>query len=206
MSSLRKSPHNGVSEPHAPVYYSEPLPTLKCLGKPLFRSRQARDLACILDINPDVATWTAPGPTLKVGLCGHTPDFRVADYDGGVRFLDAADRVLAVDMERIKRAARDQQASYRLLAVDEVYDHGFRLRNARDLLQYANVTVSLADRLRLLALLDQEGSLTMSDCLSAIRNREPVAAIASLILQRFVDVELDGALIGPETMVRRIRS
>lgn len=206
MSSRKKSPHNAVSEPQAPVYYSEPLPTLKCLGTPLFRSRQARDLACILDINPDVATWTAPGPTLKVGSWVHTPDFRVIDHDGGVRFLDAADRVLAVDIEHIKQAVGEQRASYRLLAVDEVYDNGFRLRNARDLLKYANVTVSLADRLRLLAFLDQEGSLTMSDCLSAIRNTEPVAAIASLILQRFIDVELDDALIGPETMVRRIRS
>ncbi|AFL53333.1 hypothetical protein USDA257_c47980 [Sinorhizobium fredii USDA 257] len=206
MSSRRKSPHKAVSDLPAPVDYSEPLPTLKCVGKPLFRSRQARDLACILDINPDVACWTAPGPTVKVGSCGHTPDFRVVDRDGGVRFLDAADRVLAVDIEHIKQAVREQRASYRLVAVDEVYDGGFRLRNARDLLQYANVTVSLADRLRLLAFLDQEGSLTMSECLSAIRNTEPVAAIASLILQRFVDVELDDALIGPETMVRRIRS
>ncbi|QQF02459.1 hypothetical protein [Sinorhizobium meliloti] len=206
MSSRRKSPHKPVSEPQATVYYSEPLPTLKCVGKPLFRSRQARDLACILDINPDVATWTAPGPTLKVGSCGHTPDFRVADHDGGVRFFDAPDRMLAVDIEQIEQVVREQRASYRLLAVDEVYDSGFRLRNARDLLQYANVTVSLADRLRLLGSLDQEGSLTLSDCLSVIRNTEPVAAIASLILQRFVDVELDDALIGPETMVRRIRS
>lgn len=206
MSPLIKSPHNAVSGPQAPVYYSEPLPTLKCLGKPLFRSRQARDLACILDINPDVATWVAPGPIIAIGSCGHIPDFRVVDHDGGVRFLDAADRVLAVDMEHIKQTVREQRASYRLLAVDEIYDDGFRLRNARDLLQYANVKVSLADRLRLLAFLDQEGSLKMSDCLSAIRNTEPVAAIASLILQRFVDVELDDALIGPETMVRRIRS
>ncbi|MEY9629023.1 hypothetical protein [Sinorhizobium fredii] len=205
MSSRRKSPQNAVSEPQTPVYYSEPLPTLKCLGKPLFRSRQARDLACILDINPDVSTWTAPAPALKVGLCSHAPDFQVSDHDGEVRFLDAADRVLFIDIEHIKQAVREHRASYRLLAVDEVYDGGFRLRNARDLLQYANVTVSLADRLRLLALLDQEGSLTMSDCFSAIRNTEPVAAIASLILQRFIDVELDDALIGPETMVRRIR-
>lgn len=206
MSSRRKSPHSAVSEPQAPVYYSETLPTLKCLGEPLFRSKQTRDLACLLDINPDVASWTAPGPTVNVGSSCHTPDFRVVDHDGVVRLLDAADRVLAVDIEIIKQAVAEQLVSYRHLAVDEVYDGGFRLRNARDLLQYANVTVSLADRLRLLAFLDQEGSLTMSECLSAIRNTEPVAAIASLILQRFVDVELDDALIGPETMVRRIRN
>lgn len=206
MSSRRKSPRSAVSEPRAHVYYSEPLPTLKCLGKPLFRSRQARDLACILDINPGVATWVAPAPTLNFGSCSHTPDFRVTDHDGGVRFLDVADRASPVDIEYIEQVVREQRATYRLVAVDEIYDGGFRLRNARDLLQYANIKVSLADRLRLLTFLEQEGSLTMSDCFSAIRGAEPVATIASLILQGFIEVDLDGAFIGPETKVRRIRS
>lgn len=206
MSSRKRSPHTAVSDPKAPGYYSEPLPTLKCLSKPLFRSRQARDLACILDINPRVSTWVAPAPTLNVGSCRHTPDFQVTDHDGGVRFLDVADRTLAFDIEHIEQVVRERRATYRLLAVDEIYDGGYRLSNARDLLQYANVKVNLADRLRLLTFLEQEGSLTMSDCFSAIRSAEPVAAIASLILQGFIEVDLDDALICPETKVRRIRS
>lgn len=206
MSSRRKSPRPAVSKPRAHFYYSEPLPTLKCLGKPLFRSRQARDLACILDIIPIVATWAAPAPTLNVGSSSHTPDFQVTDRDGGVRFLDVADRTLAFDIEQIEQVVRERRATYRLLAIDEIYDGGYRLPNARDLLQYANVKVSLADRLRLLTFLEQEGSLTMSDCFSAIRSAEPVAAIASLILQGFIEVDLDDALIGPETKVRRIHS
>ncbi|MGJ7038885.1 MULTISPECIES: hypothetical protein [Shinella] len=105
----------------------------------------------------------------------------------------------------IDAAARRLNASYRLVEREEIYDSGFRLPNARDLLKYARVSVTLADRVRLLGLLDQEGSLPMSDCLGAIRNTEPVAAIASMILHRFIDVELDEAILGPETMVRRIR-
>lgn len=43
-----------------------------------------------------------------------------------------------------------------------------------------------------------------TDCLRAFRETQPVAALASMILQGLVEVELDGELIGPETMVRRI--
>ena len=42
--------------------------------------------------------------------------------------------------------------------------------------------------------------------LGAIRETQPVAALASLILQGFVEVELDEEIIGPETLVRRIRA
>lgn len=45
--SRRRSPRNSVSEPQARVYYFELLPTLKSLGRPFFRSRQAHDVACM---------------------------------------------------------------------------------------------------------------------------------------------------------------
>ncbi|WP_201271923.1 hypothetical protein [Sinorhizobium meliloti] len=48
--------------------------------------------------------------------------------------------------------------------------------------------------------------MPFADCLRVLRETQPVAALASLILQGLVEVELDDALIGPETMVRRIRA
>jgi hypothetical protein len=204
-SSRKKSPRLAVDELQASTFHFEKLPALKYVGNPLYRSRYARDLACMLDLDPDVASWTAPAPIMRIGLLGHVADFRVIDHDGAVRLLDACDRVPAAEVLAIEAMAVEQGGRYRLLALEEIYDGGFRLRNARDLLKYANTTVTLADRVRLLALLDQEGSLPMADCFTAIRNTEPVAAIASLILHRHIEVELDEALLGPETMVRRIR-
>ncbi|MDR9759427.1 hypothetical protein RJJ37_07240 [Rhizobium redzepovicii] len=193
---------SGTTNPEA---YSEPLPTLKCGSKPIFRSKAARDLACILDTNTDVATWFAPGPALTIGALAHVPDFRIVDRDETVRFVDAPGRVVELPSEKIEAVAREQGASYRLVSAGELYD-GFRVRNARDLLRYAHVHVTLADRLRLLAVLDQEGSLSMADCFGIVRHGEPVATVASLILHGFLEVDLDEALLSPESFVRRIRN
>jgi hypothetical protein len=165
----------------------------------------ARDLACILDLDRETRSWCTPGPVLDVRDGGHIPEFKVTDQHGEIAFLDITAPLPSSDQADVEAASRALGASYRLMRREEVYDGGFRLPNARDLLKYAKVTVTLADRVRLLGLLDQEGSLPMSDCLGAIRNSEPVAAIASMILHSFVDVELDEAILGPETMVRRIR-
>jgi hypothetical protein len=54
-------------------------------------------------------------------------------------------------------------------------------------------------------LLEEMGSLTIAECLSAIREGRPMPTLASLILQGFLEIDLDDALISPETQVRRIR-
>ena len=82
-----------------------------------------------------------------------------------------------------------------------------RLDNARELLRYARWRPTLGDRVRLLAFLDQEGSLCLADCMTAIRaGRDPIGTIAALALRRFVEIELDEAPIGPETRVSRFRA
>jgi hypothetical protein len=47
--------------------------------------------------------------------------------------------------------------------------------------------------------------LTVTEALSAFREGRPMACLAALILQGFLEIELDEALIGPDTVVRRIR-
>jgi hypothetical protein len=54
--------------------------------------------------------------------------------------------------------------------------------------------------------LDEFASMTVAECLPAFRETVPIAGLSSLILHRFVEIDLDEARIGPETMVRRRRA
>ena len=132
------------------------------------------------------------------------PDFHVVYSDGRNRFLDSPDRADRLDQTLLQSIISATGATYGLLSVSEVYD-GFRLQNAKDLLRYGHVVAPLGDRLRLLGALDENGSLTFTECLAAFQESRPVPGLASLILRGYVEVDLDEAPIGPETVVRRIR-
>lgn len=93
---------------------------------------------------------------------------------------------------------------YRPVAMVEL-EGSFRLRNAKDLLRYGFYRPPLGGRIRLLAALDDMGSLTVAECMAAVREGRPMPTLAALILQGFLETDLDEALIGPETQVRRIR-
>jgi hypothetical protein len=172
---------------------------------PTFRSKAARDLWTVLTVNPDVASLTQNELALQTQSKSHAPDFAMIDFEGHSWLLDAPDRALKVDQPQLQLTAAQLNHRYRLVSNPEVYD-GYLLQNARDLLRYQGHRVPLGDRVRLLSCLDEHGSLTLSECLQVIRETQAVPALASLILQRLLTVELDSALIGPETMVRRIRT
>jgi hypothetical protein len=72
-------------------------------------------------------------------------------------------------------------------------------------LRYARHEAALSDRIRLLAALDEYSSLTVAEALIVFRETKPVAGLASMVLHRFVTMDLDERLIGPETIVRRKR-
>jgi hypothetical protein len=57
----------------------------------------------------------------------------------------------------------------------------------------------------LLSILKDHGDLSVSECLTIFKETKPIAGLAQLILRGFVEVDLDAELLGPETMVRRIR-
>lgn len=179
-------------------------PQLKGPARPTFRSNVVRDLASILDLNQSVQSWSCGAAVLNVGRTKHIPDFQVEDADGSLWLLDAFDRKLPKEFGAIAEAADALSQRYRVVYRGEIYD-GYRLKNANDLLRYAGHKVPLGDRVRLLSVLDEHGPLSLADCLRVVRETQPVAAVASLILHGFLDVELDEALIAPETMVRRIR-
>ncbi|KRB56190.1 hypothetical protein ASE04_28990 [Rhizobium sp. Root708] len=179
-------------------------PTVKGPTRPVFRSKAAADLSCLLDLDHRVQSWSCliPSPASQDGE--YTPDFLMTEIDGTLWLLDAPGKKVPYDNFEMAEMAEKQGAQYRLFEPSEIYD-GFRLQNAKDLLRYVSHGVPLGDRMRILAALDEHGSLSFGDCLGIVRETQPVAALASMILQGFVEVELDEALLGPETMVRRIR-
>lgn len=182
-----------------------PTATIKCDGMTIFRSQSARDAACLFDVNPSIASWHCMPLTLDYGGGVHVPDFGVTDCDGGRLLIDASDRVMPVNSSVIEGCAAHHGARYRRLVAAEVYD-GPRLQNAKDLLMYGNHALALGDRVRLLSVLKDHGDLTIAECLTVFTETKPIAGLAQLILRGFVDVDLDTELLGPETMVRRIRT
>lgn len=203
------SPHSHVEMPAA-LYaaYTEassqhfyPRGTVRCSGDGMFRTPLARDLACLLDVDKNVVAWLCLPIELKTDSGPHVPDFMV-DYDSGARlYLDAAEEGGRPD---ITESAALAGLRHRFVAREEI-EAGFRLQNARDLLRYANFRTSLNDRVRLLAALDEAGSMRIGECLSAFREIQPMSGIASMILNRMIEVELDDAMIGPESVIRRFQ-
>ncbi|PDT50147.1 hypothetical protein CO661_00315 [Sinorhizobium fredii] len=188
---------------HASHQVFHSIPTIKCEGLRVYRSQTARDVGCLLDVNPSVVSWRCQPVALRVGNYSHIADFLMSDDNGLSWLLDAPDRLGQAHQEAVTKSASDKGLKYRLLSRDEVYS-GFRLRNAKDLLRYGGQHVSLGDRIRLLAALDEHGPLPFGECLKTILETKPVAGVAALILGGFIEVDLDEGPIGPETMVRRI--
>ncbi len=198
-----KSPR--TSRNSASIGTFSPVATIKCDGPVMFRSQAARDAACLLDVNPSIIFWRCMPVSLDCGRAVHVPDFGVVNNDGGRMLIDAPDRVLPIDADGIAAAAERAGLRYRRLLVDEVYE-GARLHNTKDLLRYGGTVLALGDRLRLLAVLEEHGNLTVTQCLTIFAETKPVAGLAQMILRGFVEVDLDTELLGPETLVRRIRA
>lgn len=171
-----------------------PLQTLKCVGQPVFRSQAARDYACLLDVDDTVTSWRC-----CAGVDASSPS-TVADLV--VQRQHHRATVIVVD------GKGETGVPYGSHQVEIIYRAELpqtRLQNARELLRYVNYRVGLSDRIRLLACLDEHGSLSVAECLHLFQDVRPIAGIARLFLQRFIDIDIDEALIGPESQVRRKR-
>lgn len=173
----------------SPTYF--PLATIKCDGPAVFRSQAARDYACLLDLDPDVHQWSCSDIVLRHGDDSHRIDLVVINTDGETCLVTVGKRSLS-------------SPQWAAEAVED-FAQGSRLRNAKDLLRYGFHCCPLGDRVRLLAALDDLGSLTVAECLAAFQEGKAMPSLASLILNGFLEVDLDLGLIGPETQVRRIR-
>jgi hypothetical protein len=161
----------------------------------------ARDLGCLLDIDDEVDAWSCLPVSLGAGGSTHVPDFLVRR--GGRHSL--VDAGTDPGHAWLEGAARECGCDYEIRTTASVCT-GARLANARDLLRYARWQCPLGDRVRLLAALDEFASMTVAECLPAFRETVPIAGLSSLILHRFVEIDLDESRIGPETAVRRCRA
>ena len=184
----------------SPIY--TPMATIKCDGRAQFRSQQARDFACLLDLDPDVARWSTAPPLLQNGDDEYKVDFIVLT-EGGSFLIDVGQEE---PLPPIWLSAEIESMGHRYRSVAMIdFAESVRLRNAKDLLRYGFYRPPLGDRIRLLAGLEEMGSLTIAECLSAVQEGRPMPTLASLILQGFLEVDLDDDLLSPETAVRRIR-
>lgn len=193
-SDLPKSRPGSVSE--IPAAY-RPYGTVRCQGKPGFRSQLTRDLGCLLDVDDDVIAWSCLPVRLGEGEGGHTPDFLIRKRGGHI-LADAGERA---HPPWVVDAARERGCEFETVS-ESVIRQGHRLANAKDLLRYAGWRCPLGDRIRLLTGLEEQGSLTVAEALSAFLETRPIAGLASLALNRFVSIDLDTAPIGPGTTVR----
>jgi len=178
-----------------------PKGTVRCSGDPMFRSQLARDLACMLDVDREVVAWLCLPIELNADFGPHVPDVMVDYQDGKRVFLDAVEEEGSCD---IAEAAAIAGIHHRFVTRTSIQE-GFRLQNARDLLRYANYRTPLNDRVRLLAILDDAGSVSIGECLTVFREVQPMTGVAWMILHRMIETDLDAAMIGPESVLRRFQ-
>ncbi|MBW8298710.1 MAG: hypothetical protein K0M60_03825 [Hydrogenophaga sp.] len=181
-----------------------PYPTLKCVGQPLFRNQYARDYACILDLDPEVISWKCMPAAIVNDSNAARPRWWHVDFA-----VETSTEALLVDIWQtttggptwLPRVA--ERMGYRLqnLSLHEI--DPILLQNAKDLMRYVGSEVPLGDRVRVLAALDEIGSLTFAESLSVIRESMPMHSIVALIISGILEVDLSLALLGPDSVVRR---
>jgi hypothetical protein len=200
MSELRRV-HRSDTSVGTPF---EPRHAVRCVGEMRFRYQAARDLACLLDLDGDVTEWTCLPPPLDDDGRTYVIDFSVTRTSGTELVCVAALPENFSAPHWAIEAASEREATLRIVPVEDLV--GDRLDNCRELLRYAKWRVSLSQRIGLLAALDHEGSLTLVECMSAVRNAaDPIGVVAALALRRFVEIDLDSGPLGPETRVTRFR-
>ncbi|WP_051559028.1 hypothetical protein [Allorhizobium undicola] len=181
------------------IFY--PRSTVRCSADPMFRSRLARDLGCILDVDPNVIAWLCLPLQFDTELGPHVPDFFV-EYEGGLKFcLDAVEKL---ELPKIREGAALAGHRYRGVSRAEI-QAGYRLANARDMLRYARTRTPLNDRLRLLSILEEVGSMTIAESFGVFREVQPMTGVSWMVLHRLIAVELDDAMLCPETVIRRFQ-
>ncbi len=165
---------------------------LRCRGEVAFPSSLSVDVARLLDVDSEVDYWRC-----RVAVDGlpFPADFVTYGDRGAEHVFVRPEAVPDADCHDLPPGGRVVTPS----DIDPV-----RLENAKLILPLARWRVSLDDRVRLLAALDEEGSVTLADCLAILRHTSrPVAAVASLALARVVDLDLDTPLGSRTRVIRR---
>ena len=178
-----------------------PVGAVRCIGRAVFRSTLARDLALLLDLDDDIEAWQClPMPIEMADGDGvvrvHVPDFLVTYADGSLVHLDAG---------RLDLTPAGGGISWSCVSEDEIRIEP-ALSNARDMLRYARRIVPLGDRIRLLAHLEDVGSTTLVEAAAGLReSSEPIGAVVALALQRVVRLDWRETRLHPGSRVEAVR-
>lgn len=181
-----------------------PTATLKCIGQPLFRNQYARDYAAMMDLDPNVISWRCVPEAISNDSGSKNPCWWHVDFA-----VETVTEALLVEVWQTSTggpswlAGVAKRMGYRLQSVSLSDVDQCMFHNAKDLMRYIGFEVPLGDRIRVLAALDEMGSLTLAEALCVCRESRPMYSIASLILTGILHVDLSEALLGPDTLVRR---
>ncbi|WP_320197424.1 hypothetical protein RMR16_020285 [Agrobacterium sp. rho-13.3] len=152
----------------------------------------------MLDFEEVASGWACQSLEFRSGFDTHRPDF-VVERDHDILIIDVITRGTLPPW--IANAVRAENYTYQTWSRGDI--DPIRLKNCKDLLRYAGTEARLGDRIRLLSALEDQGSLTLSECLQLVRESQPICAVANMIVARFIEIDLDTALLGPETSVRK---
>jgi len=191
-----------VFEHYRPYF---PFATLKCVGRPLYRSQEARDYACLLDLDTKVSAWRCVPQPIIYDSGARNPQRHYVDFAVETKseaLLVDVCGTNAVNVTWIAKVAEKRGYRYQAVSFPELA-RCTRLQNARDLIRYAGYDAPLGDRIRILVALEEMGTMTLAECLSVVRESKAMATIATMILMGILEVGLDEALLGPDSVVRR---
>ncbi|MGV1914282.1 hypothetical protein [Rhizobium sp. 22-785-1] len=199
--------HGMRTDGSEPVERFRPFGTVRCTNPPYFKSQLARDQGCLLDVDDDVVAWCCR-PTgmnillLQRGWRGEPPDFMATYTNGQEVYISVREERGDPQLTEIAACGRFTHVYVSRAQINS----GYRLQNSKDLLRYARYRCPLGDRMRIMSALEHEGSVTVAGCLDAFREINPIGGLSSLVLHRFLSIELDVEPIAPTTTVRIFRS
>ncbi|MFC5755690.1 hypothetical protein [Rhizobium sp. GCM10022189] len=161
----------------------------------------------MLDLDPQVISWRCVTQPVINDSTARKPRHHFVDF-----LVETEQEALLVEVWRgqpdvitwLPGVVARKGYRYQAISMREV--DPVRLQNARDLVRYADREATLGDRIRILTGLDEMGSLSLAECLSAVREGNAMGSVASMILRGLLEVDLDEKLLGPDTIVRRSRS
>ncbi|KJF74635.1 hypothetical protein [Agrobacterium arsenijevicii] len=172
----------------------------RCVGRFIARDQLARDVACLLEFEEAVSSWNCRSLQLRSGFDTYSPDF-VAERQFDVLVIDTVGQRRPPPW--VAEAVVREGFTYRTMSRGDI--DPIRLKNCKDLLQCSGGDVSLGDRVQLLSVLDEQSSLTLAESLTLFQDTKPIRGLANMAVGRFIEIDLDTALIGPETVIRRYR-
>jgi hypothetical protein len=173
---------------------------IRCVGQFTVRDQLARDVACLMDFDDAVSSWNCRSLQFRHGSDTYSPDF-VAERQFDVLVIDVVGQRRPPPW--VAEATIREGFTYRTMSRGDI--DPIRLKNCKDLLQCSVGEVSLGDRVRLLSVLDEQSSLTLAESLTVFQETKPIRGLANMVVARLIEIDLDTALIGPETVVRRYR-